>query len=316
MDDALDELVKSSANFGYLVKHEPVLAFDGASAESYIYTDPDAAMFKARRFLEALSKKAVSVFGVSSEAKRLYDRILDLQRAGAIDKDIQHLCDLIRTAGNQAVHGHMRDVQVALQVVRHCFDLGLWLHNTIVGAQETKVFVPPRAPDLVPSSRDADGSAALREIRGMLATFEHRLVLLESEREGIPAQPASSFTPIAAASMKRQASLGEALRSAEERLESRRNELHARLDQRVGKEQIVAESRHDELRQNAQAAADLLRDEAERLDGIAQELAESKDGPGDSISVLNIAGDNSNNFVVGKTYGSTVNTTFGPGWRR
>jgi type I restriction enzyme R subunit len=120
VDDALDDLVRSSANFGYLVEHEPVLAFDGASAESYIYTDPDAAMFKARRFLEALSKKAMAIFGVRSGTKRLYDRIRELRSAGAIDKDIHDLCDAVRMAGNEAVHGQMRDVHVALQMVRHC----------------------------------------------------------------------------------------------------------------------------------------------------------------------------------------------------
>jgi type I restriction enzyme R subunit len=316
--DELDDLVRSSANFGYLIEHEPVLAFDGASAESYIYTDPDAAMFKARRFLEALSKKAVAVFGVRSEAKRLYDRIHELRRAGVIDKHIQDLCDVVRTAGNQAVHEHMKDVHVALRVVRHCFDLGLWLHNTIISGQETRVFVPPRPPALVPSARDEGAPEALRKIRAMLTTFERRLVLLELERGGPPAHSTSDVAPVVAASMERQTSLGEAVRSAEEQVESRRSELAARLDERLVDNQAGSRPQHDELRRRTRAAADLLKQEAERLDRIAQEVAQSsdEDDSADSTFVLNVAGDKSTNFVVGKIYGSTVNPTLGGGRRR
>ncbi|GAA5199571.1 hypothetical protein GCM10023322_75480 [Rugosimonospora acidiphila] len=315
MADVLDDLVRSSANFGYLVKHDPVLAYDGASAESYIYTDPDAAMFKARRFLEALSKKAASVFGVRSQANRLYDRILDLRRAGAIDKDIQDLCDAVRTAGNQAVHGQLRDIHVALQVVRHCFDLGLWLHNTINIGPETKVFVPPRPPELVPSARDADGHDALRDIQVLLATFERRLVLLELERDGAPAPSMRDLVPSAVASMARQASLGEAVRAAEERIENRRTELADRLDERLADDQTRPGSEHEKLRGSSGAASELLKREAERLVEIAQEVAQRSDtaASADSTVVVNVAGDRSSNFVVGKIYGSTVSPTFGGG---
>jgi type I restriction enzyme R subunit len=43
---------------GFLLQHEPLLVLDGAAAEAYIYTDPDAAMATARRFRETMARAA------------------------------------------------------------------------------------------------------------------------------------------------------------------------------------------------------------------------------------------------------------------
>jgi len=315
MTDELDDLVRSSANFGYLAEHEPVLAFDGASAEAYIYSDPDAAMFKARRFLEGLSKKAVMVFGVHTEGRRLYDRVIDLRRAGVIDADIQDLCDQVRTAGNQAVHGQLGDVHAALQAVQRCFDLGLWLHNTILGGQEVKAFIPPRAPTLVPSTRDVNGSEEAREIGILLGAFERRLGLLESQPDDVSGRSAADRTAAVGTLMALQASLGDAVRSAGQRIEDRLDELTAQLDERLANRDAVSGSRHDELLRNAASATELLKREAEHLHRITQEATQQSDedsAPG-STSVFNVAGDKSTNFVIGNVYGSTVNPRFGKG---
>lgn len=60
MDAQIRELARRSQNFGFLAPHEPLLVLDGASAEAHVYTDPDSAMFKARRFTETLTRKLVA----------------------------------------------------------------------------------------------------------------------------------------------------------------------------------------------------------------------------------------------------------------
>ena len=60
MAKSIDELAEWSLNFGFLLPHEPLLVMDGAAAESYLYSDPDASMAKARRFTETLAKLLVS----------------------------------------------------------------------------------------------------------------------------------------------------------------------------------------------------------------------------------------------------------------
>jgi type I restriction enzyme, R subunit len=57
MDAQVSELARHSANFGFLARHEPLFAIDCAAAESYVYSDPDAAMVKARRFAETLARE-------------------------------------------------------------------------------------------------------------------------------------------------------------------------------------------------------------------------------------------------------------------
>ena len=74
MPEPIDELARRSRNFGFLLQHEPLLVMDGAAAESYLYSDPDAAMAKARRFTETLAELLVRrtqtrVSGSSQDAR-------------------------------------------------------------------------------------------------------------------------------------------------------------------------------------------------------------------------------------------------------
>src|SRR5437764_1083849 len=59
VDVEVSELARRSPNFGFLAPLEPLLVVDGVAAESYVYTDPDAAMVMARRFTETLAKELV-----------------------------------------------------------------------------------------------------------------------------------------------------------------------------------------------------------------------------------------------------------------
>jgi len=47
-------LARRSPNFGFLLDHEPLLVLDGTEAEAYVYSDPNTALFKARKFGETL----------------------------------------------------------------------------------------------------------------------------------------------------------------------------------------------------------------------------------------------------------------------
>ncbi|SNS23512.1 hypothetical protein [Actinomadura mexicana] len=41
MADSFGERARRSRNFGFLLRHEPLLVVDGAAAETDIYSDPD-----------------------------------------------------------------------------------------------------------------------------------------------------------------------------------------------------------------------------------------------------------------------------------
>ncbi|MPZ64320.1 MAG: hypothetical protein GEU83_01930 [Pseudonocardiaceae bacterium] len=62
-DERLRALAQRSANFGFLLAHEPLLVSYGATAESCVYTDPNAALVKARQFGESLADALLSGWG-------------------------------------------------------------------------------------------------------------------------------------------------------------------------------------------------------------------------------------------------------------
>jgi predicted transcriptional regulator len=300
----LDDLVRRSANFGYLIGHEPILAYDGASAESYIYTDPDVALFKARRFLDNLSKKVAIASGSRTRAGSLAERIDDLQRHGVIDDNVRKICDEIRRVGNRAVHSGLGDVQVALDTVRGCFDLGLWLHNTVTQGQDIKVFVAPPDPGLASGQENAGDESIAEEIRNTLAAFEARLAQVLNEAGMSAPQAATEL-------MESEQRVGEYLRRVQEQIEVRFNALQSDIDQRFYHDRDNATVDAAVVCQSGARASEILRIEANRLAELIAEITKGTrvpdvPEPQAPQSVINIAGARSQNFVVGNVYGGTL----------
>lgn len=98
---------------------------DGASAESYVFADPDSAMFKARRSAETLSRKLIALTRTRVGERASQDeRVRALARAGVLVPSIRQAFDEVRRTGNRAVHTHFGDVRAALSAVQTCFELG------------------------------------------------------------------------------------------------------------------------------------------------------------------------------------------------
>jgi type I restriction enzyme R subunit len=190
-DDQIRRLAERSPNFGFLLQHEPLLVFDGATAEACVYTDPNMALVRARQFGEVLARKVVSVTGTRVQGRSQADRLRALSQSGAIVPEIRAAFDEIRTVGNHAVHGHYAGVRAALAAVRTCFELGVWFHRAVTRSREPMAFVPPPDPTAQPvdAADRAELDAVLAELgvqRDRLAEIRLRLddqtSLLEAER--------------------------------------------------------------------------------------------------------------------------------------
>ncbi|WP_322759069.1 DEAD/DEAH box helicase family protein [Frankia sp. Cr2] len=187
MDARIEELARRSANFGFLLPHEPLLVFYGAGAESYAHSDPNAALIKARQFGEVLAKALVNRAGLPTRGDKQVDRLAALGRAGVFDGRIRAAFDAVRTEGNRAVHGYYGEVRAAVRATRACFELGVWFHRLVTGDRKVIAFVPPPEPgrsqpgEARPASSAAEDAerAALRaelaEYRGRLAEAKLRL---------------------------------------------------------------------------------------------------------------------------------------------
>lgn len=183
MADPIDELAKRSQNFGFLLQHEPLLVLDGTAAESYLYSDPDAALAKARRFTETLAKLLVGrtqtpVKGTTQEA-----RINALTHAGVLVPQIRKAFDQVRVSGNRAVHSHWGDVRAALACVKVCFELGIWYHRATSDGPFPTAFVPPPDPATQTSATISERSE-LGELRVELADLRERLAEVMVQRDG------------------------------------------------------------------------------------------------------------------------------------
>ncbi|MDA0632532.1 DEAD/DEAH box helicase family protein [Nonomuraea sp. MCN248] len=171
----IEELSEHSSNFGFLLPHEPMLVLDGASAESHVYTDPDVALYKARRFAEILAKLLVRLTNTTVQQNNQNARILALTRAGVLVPSISQAFHQVRDSGNQAVHTHYGDVRVALNCVKICFELGVWFHRALCPDDErTFAFVPPPEPATTKAENAAE-QTQLDQLRVELETHRERL---------------------------------------------------------------------------------------------------------------------------------------------
>ena len=183
MAQPIDELAKRSRNFGFLLQHEPLLVIDGAAAESYLYSDPDTAMAKARRFTETLARMLVSRTQTRVHGDSQGARIKALTDAGILVPAVHQAFDRVRISGNRAVHSHWGDVRAALSCVRTCFELGVWFHRAVTGGPAPQGFVPPPEP-VAGAPATSEDRSELERLRQELARYRERLAEVKVNREG------------------------------------------------------------------------------------------------------------------------------------
>ncbi|PIB03716.1 hypothetical protein B1C81_36040 [Streptomyces sp. HG99] len=98
----------------------------GCAAESYVHTDPHAAMVKAPLFGEIMTKHLVTLVNLTVPGNRQVDRINALSGADILVPQVRAWFEAIRATGNRAVHEYYANVREALQSVETCFRLGDW----------------------------------------------------------------------------------------------------------------------------------------------------------------------------------------------
>lgn len=169
-------LAAGSANFGHLLEHEPLLVTLGCAAESYVHTDPHAAMVKARLFGEVLARHLLTLVKVTVPGNKQVDRIEALAKASVLVPQVRTWFDIVRKTGNLAVHEHYSSVRAALQAVEACFQLGDWLHRSLVSTDAThRVFLAPASPSAAPAPTTVADQQELDQLRAELDAYRRRL---------------------------------------------------------------------------------------------------------------------------------------------
>ncbi len=116
------------SNFEFLNRYWPVLAQLGANAENYLYSDPNACIYKLGLFSERLVQE-ILVFEKIPEPvtdNTHANRIRLLKRAGLLPREIDDTLYLLRKTRNAAVHAGEDSVEDAKTLLSLAYQLAAW----------------------------------------------------------------------------------------------------------------------------------------------------------------------------------------------
>ena len=116
------------SNFEYLKRYWPMLAQIGATAESYLYSDPNACLYKLGMFGERL---ILEIFAFEHIPQPSIDnthanRIRLLKREGLIPQKIDDILFALRKSRNSAVHSGVDSVDDAKTLLQMTYNLSTW----------------------------------------------------------------------------------------------------------------------------------------------------------------------------------------------
>ncbi|MHB8878883.1 MAG: DUF4145 domain-containing protein, partial [Myxococcaceae bacterium] len=157
----------TSANFGFLSTHDPLLVSLGALAERYFADDPTTAVIKLRQFTEVLAQHTAANLGLPQlPQEQQIDLLQRLRNARALTPEVHELFSSIRRAGNEAVHKNLGTHRDALHCLKLARELGIWFHRSFGGGQKFNPgpFLPP-----------GDPASATKELHAELERLRHQL---------------------------------------------------------------------------------------------------------------------------------------------
>ena len=120
------------SNFDFLNRYWPALAQIGATAENYVYSDPNACVYKLGMFAERLVQE-ILVFEHIAEPvndNTHANRIRILKRAGLLPHEIDNTLYILRKTRNSAVHAGTDSVDEAKTLLSLTYNLAVWFMET------------------------------------------------------------------------------------------------------------------------------------------------------------------------------------------
>ena len=120
------------SNFEFLNRYWPALAQIGETAENYLYSDPNACIFKIGLFAERLVQEILAFEHISEpEVDNTHaNRIRILKRAGLLPREIDNTLYLLRKTRNSAVHAGADSVDEAKMLLSMSYNLAVWFMET------------------------------------------------------------------------------------------------------------------------------------------------------------------------------------------
>ena len=120
------------SNFDFLNRYWPALAQIGATAETYVYSDPNACIYKLGMFAERLVQEILAFEHIAEPAvdNTHANRIRILKRAGLLPHEIDNTLYVLRKTRNSAVHIGTDSVDEAKTLLSLTYNLAVWFMET------------------------------------------------------------------------------------------------------------------------------------------------------------------------------------------
>ncbi len=120
------------SNFEFLNRYWPALAQIGETAENYLYSDPNACIFKLGLFAERLVQEMLAFEHITEPAidNTHANRIRILKRAGLLPHEIDNTLYVLRKTRNPAVHTGTDSVNEAKTLLSLTYNLAVWFMET------------------------------------------------------------------------------------------------------------------------------------------------------------------------------------------
>ncbi len=135
-----------TSNFEYLSKYYPQLAKLGSAAECYLYSDPNACIYKLGLLSETIVNAVFDIekLSIPKDKNTLATKIRILKREGILPKIIDDILYALRIRRNDAVHAGLDSVENAKILLKMAYNLSNWFVEVYMNWQyKAELFVMP-----------------------------------------------------------------------------------------------------------------------------------------------------------------------------
>ncbi|WP_163931397.1 type I restriction-modification system endonuclease [Paraferrimonas sp. SM1919] len=170
----------SQSNFEFLKSVDKTMHNTLLSAENYVHSDPNTAMYKIRQFGEFCAKQLAVQLNIEIPENQL-SLINALQKSKAIPADLVKALTHIRKCGNSAVHEGADSAKQALQLLHISHHLAFWFYKL-----DTKQFDLLK-PDFITPSIQAQNVLQL-ELDSLKRELKKANTLSANSKEAVAAK--------------------------------------------------------------------------------------------------------------------------------
>jgi len=181
----MEVLNRSSAlptsNFEYLNVYYPQLAKLGSAAECYLYSDPNACIYKLGLLSETIVNAIFDIekLSIPEEKNTLANKIRLLKRENILPKIIDDILYALRIRRNNAVHAGLDSVDNAKVLLKMAYSLSSWFVEVYIDWEyKAQPFVLPEEVSPI------DYKSIIKEKETQIEELSKKLTQLDIKEAG------------------------------------------------------------------------------------------------------------------------------------